>query len=104
MGCVRVRNRFRDEFWRRPRTAATPHIEYLGERPCQIGGGQPHFAALLAGAMCRMVLTTTFDPVVEKAVAEMSGKPLPAYHLDGAQNAVLALQQQSVSNLLQAAW
>ena len=41
-----------------------------------------------------MAFTTNFDPVVEKAVAEMSGKPLSAYHLEGAHNVVSALNNE----------
>ena len=55
----------------------------LAENRVRLAVGNRVFGALLAGGLCRMAFTTNFDPVVEKAVAEISGKPLSAYHLEG---------------------
>lgn len=56
--------------------------------------GNRVFGALMASGLCRVSFTTNFDPVVEKAVAEISGKPLTAFHLEGAHNAVAALNNE----------
>ena len=66
----------------------------LAEDRARLAVGNRVFGALLVSGMCRMVFTTNFDPVVEKAVAEISGKPLSAYHLEGARNAVSALNNE----------
>ena len=66
----------------------------LAEDRVRLAVGNRVFGALLAGGLCRMAFTTNFDPVVEKAVAEISGKPLSAYHLEGAHNIVSALNNE----------
>ncbi|MCD1594469.1 MULTISPECIES: SIR2 family protein [Thalassospira] len=66
----------------------------LAEDRVRLAVGNRVFGALLASGMCRMAFTTNFDPVVEKAVAEISGKTLSAYHLEGPQNAVSALNNE----------
>ena len=66
----------------------------LAEDRVRLAVGNRVFGALLAGGLCRMAFTTNFDPVVEKAVAEISGKPLLAYHLEGAHNVVSALNDE----------
>lgn len=66
----------------------------LAEDRVRLAVGNRVFGALLASGLCRVAFTTNFDPVVEKAVAEISGKPLSAYHLEGAHNAVSALNNE----------
>ena len=66
----------------------------LSEDRVRLAVGNRVFGALIASGFCRMAFTTNFDPVVEKAVAEISGKPLSAYHLEGAHNAMLALNNE----------
>lgn len=56
--------------------------------------GNRVFGAMMATGLCRMAFTTNFDPVVEKAVAEVAGEPLAPYHLAGAENAVFALNNE----------
>lgn len=48
---------------------------------------------MMASGLCRLAFTTNFDPVVEKAV-EISASSLSAYHLEGAHNAVSALNNE----------
>ncbi|MCF6328751.1 MAG: SIR2 family protein, partial [Henriciella sp.] len=56
--------------------------------------GNRVFGALMVAGLCRVAFTTNFDPVVEKAVAEIGGKPISAYHLEGAHNAVTAINNE----------
>lgn len=56
--------------------------------------GNRVFGAMLATGLCRMAFTTNFDPVVESAVAEVAGQALAPYHLEGAENAVFALNNE----------
>lgn len=66
----------------------------LAEDRVRLAIGNRVFGALLSSGLCRLAFTTNFDPVVEKAVAEISGKPLAAFHLEGAHNAVSALNNE----------
>jgi hypothetical protein len=66
----------------------------LAEDRVRLAVGNRVFGAMVASGLCRLAFTTNFDPVVEKAVAEISGKPLSAYHLEGAHNAVSALNNE----------
>ncbi len=66
----------------------------LAEDRVRLAVGNRVFGALLASGLGRMAFTTNFDPVVEKAVAEISGMPLSAFHLEGAHNAVSALNNE----------
>jgi hypothetical protein len=50
--------------------------------------------ALMAGGYCRVAFTTNFDSVVEKAVAEVAGQSLSAYHLEGSHAANQALNNE----------
>lgn len=45
--------------------------------------GHRALAALMALKQCRIVFTTNFDEVIEKAYSEVSGSALIAYHLEG---------------------
>jgi hypothetical protein len=71
------------------------HRQYLkgilSEDNVTLSVGSRVLGALLASGHARAVFTTNFDSVIEKAVAEVSGQSLSAYHLEGAHNAVSAL-------------
>jgi hypothetical protein len=56
--------------------------------------GNRALGALMSSGACRVVFTTNFDSVVEKSVAEVSGKSLSAYHLEGAHSANKALNNE----------
>lgn len=56
--------------------------------------GNRVFGAMLATGLCRMAFTTNFDPVVESAVADVAGQAHAPYHLEGAENAVFALNNE----------
>ena len=66
----------------------------LAEDRVRLAVGNRVFGAFLSRGLCRMAFTTNFDPVVEKAVAEVAGKPLAVFHLEGAHNAVSALNNE----------
>ena len=51
-------------------------------------------AAMLSAGYTRALFTTNFDPVVERAYAEVSGRFLTAYHLEGSHAALQALNQE----------
>lgn len=55
----------------------------LSEEHVSLSVGNRIIGALLASKLARIVFTTNFDSLVEKAVAEVSGKSLSAYHLEG---------------------
>jgi len=63
----------------------------LSEDRVRLAVGNRVFGALMSSGLCRVAFTTNFDPVVEKAVAEIAGKPLAPFHLEGAHNANAAL-------------
>ena len=66
----------------------------LSEDRVSLAVGNRVFGALLASGICRVAFTTNFDTVVEKAVAEVAGNSLSAYHLEGAANAIEALNNE----------
>jgi len=66
----------------------------LSEDNVTLSVGNRVLAALMSEQLARAVFTTNFDSVVEKAVAEMSGRSLSAYHLEGAHNAKNALDNE----------
>jgi hypothetical protein len=66
----------------------------LSPNRVRLAVGNRVFGAMIANGLCRMAFTTNFDPVVEKSVAEISGQPLTAFHLEGAHNAVSALNNE----------
>lgn len=66
----------------------------LSEDRVRLAIGNRVFGALMVAGMCRAAFTTNFDPVVEKSVAEIGGKPLSAYHIEGAHNAVTAINNE----------
>ena len=66
----------------------------LKEEDVRLSVGNRAFGALLSGGYCRAAFTTNFDNVVEKAYADVSGKSLAAYHLEGATAANNALNNE----------
>jgi SIR2-like domain len=66
----------------------------LAEDKVTLSVGSRVLAALLATGQSRAIFTTNFDTVLERAVAEVSGRSLSAYHLEGAQSANKALNSE----------
>ncbi len=66
----------------------------LSEEKVSLSVGSRVFGALMVAGYCRVAFTTNFDSVVEKAVAEMGGQSLAAYHLEGAHAANNALNNE----------
>lgn len=58
----------------------------LKEDNLKLSVGNRVFGAMIAMDLIKISFTTNFDTVVEKAVAEVSGKSIAAYHLEGAQS------------------
>jgi len=63
----------------------------LSEDDVTLSAGNRVLGALLTTGRTCAVFTTNFDTVVERAVAEISGRSLGAYHLEGAKSANKAL-------------
>lgn len=63
----------------------------LSEDKVTLSVGNRVLAGLLKAAMCRVVFTTNFDSVIEKATAEVGGGSLQAYSLEGSASAVNAI-------------
>lgn len=59
----------------------------LSEDKVTLSVGSRVLGALIATGRTRTIFTTNFDTVVERAVAEVSGRSLSAYHLEGASSA-----------------
>ncbi|KTW00851.1 SIR2 family protein [Sphingomonas sanguinis] len=66
----------------------------LAEDRVTLTVGNRILGALLATGMTRAVFTTNFDTVVERAVADVSGRSLAAFHLEGSTAAVQALNNE----------
>ncbi|MEW8508998.1 MAG: SIR2 family protein [Candidatus Thiodiazotropha sp.] len=66
----------------------------LSEERVSLSVGNRVLGAMLSSGLCRTVFTTNFDSVVEKAVAEVSGQSLSAYHLEGSHTANQALNNE----------
>ena len=66
----------------------------LSEDRITLSVGNRVLAAMIASGMCRAAFTTNFDSVVEKAVAEVAGQSLSAYHLEGSTAANQALNNE----------
>jgi SIR2-like domain len=49
---------------------------------------------MLSSGLSRIAFTTNFDSIVEKAVAEVSGNSLSAYHIEGSRSAIQALNNE----------
>ena len=68
--------------------------DVFSEDNVSLSVGNRVLGALMSADACRAAFTTNFDSVVEKAVAEISGKTLSAYHLEGVHNALQALNNE----------
>lgn len=66
----------------------------LSEEHLSLSVGNRVLGAILVAGLARVVFTTNFDTVVEKAVAEMGQQPLAPYHLEGAGAANAALNNE----------
>jgi hypothetical protein len=66
----------------------------LSEDKVNLTVGNRIMGALLASGFTRIAFTTNFDSVVERAVAEVSGRSLTAYHLEGSSAAGQALANE----------
>lgn len=66
----------------------------LSEDHVRLSVGNRVIGAILASGLCRIVFTTNFDSVVERAVAEVGSLSLSAYHLEGSHAAVEALNNE----------
>lgn len=66
----------------------------LSEENVTLNVGQRAFGGLLATGRCRVAFTTNFDTVIEKSVAEVSGKAIAPFHLEGARAANAALNNE----------
>lgn len=66
----------------------------LSEEEVTLNVGQRVLGALIAIGHCRIAFTTNFDTIIEKAVAEVSGKSISPFHLEGAKAATVALNNE----------
>jgi hypothetical protein len=66
----------------------------LSEDSVTLSVGNRVLGALLGTGQSRAVFTTNFDSVIERAVAEVAGRSLSAYHLEGATSANKALNRE----------
>ncbi len=66
----------------------------LSEEKVTLSIGSRVLGALLASGCARSVFTTNFDTVVERAVAEVSGRSIAAFHLEGAASANKAISNE----------
>jgi hypothetical protein len=66
----------------------------LSEDKVRLTVGNRVVAAMLAVGYMRALFTTNFDSVVEQALAEVSGRSLAAYHLEGSSAALQALNNE----------
>src|SRR5258708_6826531 len=66
----------------------------LSEDKVALAVGNRVLGALIAASLCRVTFTTNFDSVVEKAVAEVAGRSLSAFHLEGSHAANQALNNE----------
>jgi hypothetical protein len=69
-------------------------VAMLSEDKVTLSVGNRVLGALLATGRGRAVFTTNFDTVVERAVAEVAGRSVAAYHLEGAASASKALSDE----------
>ncbi|MFP7673712.1 SIR2 family protein [Marivita sp. S0852] len=66
----------------------------LSEDNVSLSVGHRVLGAMLASGLTRAAFTTNFDSVIEKAVAEVAGKSLAAFHIEGAKSANDALNNE----------
>ncbi|HHT9122079.1 MAG TPA: vitamin K epoxide reductase family protein, partial [Candidatus Wunengus sp. YC63] len=69
--------------------------EQLAPEKLSLNSGHKILAALLAMGKTKIVFTTNFDAVIEKAYAEINGGMLQTYHLEGSYAALDALNNES---------
>ena len=69
--------------------------EELKTDKLSLNGGNRVLAALIAMGAANVVFTTNFDTVLEQAYAEVAGKVLPTFHLEGSVAALDALNADS---------
>lgn len=67
----------------------------LAEDRVRLAVGNRVFGALLASGLARVAYTTNFDTVVEKSIAEIAGRSLSAFHLEGAHGANAAINNEA---------
>lgn len=66
----------------------------LSEDKVTLAVGSRVLGAMLASGFCRAAFTTNFDSVVERAVADVAGLSISAFHLEGSHNAINALNNE----------
>lgn len=66
----------------------------LSEDKVALSVGNRVLVALMSETRARAVFTTNFDTVVERAFAEVTGRSLAAYHLEGSASAVQAINNE----------
>ena len=66
----------------------------LSEEHVSLSVGHRVLGAMMSSGLTRAVFTTNFDTVLEKAVAEVAGISLSAYHIEGARSANDALNNE----------
>jgi hypothetical protein len=66
----------------------------LGDDLISLCVGHRVLAALMASGLNKVVFTTNFDSVLERAVASVAGRDLAAYHLEGSTAALAALNAE----------
>lgn len=65
----------------------------LSEKNSSLTLGHRTFAGLIASGWIKAVFTTNFDTVVERALAEVAGKDIAPFHLEGTYAAQAALDR-----------
>ncbi len=63
----------------------------LADSRISLAVGHRALAAMMASGRAKAVFTTNFDTVIEKAVAEVSGKDIAPFHIEGSYAANAAL-------------
>jgi hypothetical protein len=63
----------------------------LGVDKAKLSAGNRVMGALLGADICRVAFGTNFDPIVETAVAEVTGKSLAPFHVEGSRASVQAI-------------
>lgn len=66
----------------------------LSEGQASLSVGNRVLGAFLSSELTRAVFTTNFDSILEKAVAEVSGNSLSAYHIEGSRSATNAINNE----------
>jgi len=69
-------------------------IKQLSDDQVSLSLGNRIMGALVSGGYSRVAFTTNFDTVVEKAVAQIGGQAIAAYHLEGPHAARRALDNE----------